>query len=270
VVLYSRGEEAAAAEALQSGADDIIVLEDSPAHYDLLAGLVQRQIRLAGTFNDLESFCFTMSHDLQAPLRRLSGWIDLLLTDCADELGETARNYLDRIDKNSKEMRSLIRSLLRLSTIMRMDLKRDEVNLSIIARSIADRLKAAQPERDCEFVIADAVTCTGDPNLLKLVLENLIGNAWKFTGREERPRIEFGVETREGRPAFFVRDNGIGFDQKLADKVFAPFQRLHREEDIGGAGIGLATVKRIIRRHGGSVWAEGRPGEGATLYFSLE
>ena len=219
---------------------------------------------------ELEAFSYSVSHDLRAPLRSIEGFSQILLEDYAEKLDEEGQNYLGRVRAASRRMALLIDDLLDLSRVSRSPLRRELVDLSAQAREITAELAKSQPEREAEFVIADGLTANGDARLLSLALENLLGNAWKFTSREERARIEFGSTTLEGRErVYFVRDNGVGFDEAYAGKLFGAFQRLHGPEEFEGTGIGLATVQRIVRRHGGRVWAEGEVGKGATFFFTL-
>ncbi|MBI3910285.1 MAG: hypothetical protein HY320_05050, partial [Armatimonadetes bacterium] len=189
--------------------------------------------------------------------------------DCADRLDETGRDCLRRIHAATQRMGQLIDALLNLSRLTRARLRSETVDLSALAQSIADELRQREPERQVEFVIAEGVVAEGDNRLLRVVLENLMGNAWKFTGNRQPAVIEFGVAQHEEETAYFVRDNGIGFDMAYAEKLYGAFQRLHRAAEFPGTGIGLATVQRIVHRHGGQVWAEGAVGQGATFYFAL-
>ena len=223
---------------------------------------------LEGANRELEAFSYSVSHDLRAPLRSIEGFSQILLEDYADRLDEEGEDYLGRVQAASRRMALLIDDLLILSRVTRSALKRETVDLSVLAREIAAELKNSQLEREAEFVIAGGLTANGDARLLRLALENLLNNAWKFTKREEKATIEFGSTTLGGRErVYFVRDNGVGFDEAYAGKLFGAFQRLHQEFE--GTGIGLTTVQRIVRRHGGRVWAGGAVGEGATFYFTL-
>jgi signal transduction histidine kinase len=228
---------------------------------------------LEGTNRELEAFSYSVSHDLRAPLRAIDGFSQILQEDYEHVLDEEATDYLGRVRAASGHMATLIDDLLDLSRVGRRPLHRERVDLARLAKEIVEELKAAQPEREVEFVAAENIMAWGDASLLKLALENLLGNAWKFTARERAARIEFGAERRSGpdsaSPVYYVRDNGAGFDQAYADKLFGAFQRLHGQDEFEGTGIGLATVARIVHRHGGRVWAEGKVGEGATFYFTL-
>jgi light-regulated signal transduction histidine kinase (bacteriophytochrome) len=184
------------------------------------------------------------------------------------ELNADGREYVQWIIESANQMRSLIDGLLSLSRLTRAEMRRGPVDLTAIARAIANSLAKSRPDRGVEFKIADNVVADGDEMLLRAVLENLIGNAWKFTEKESVPRIEFGVSSDNGQRAYYVRDNGAGFDPTQAAKMFRPFQRLHSSNEFEGTGIGLATVQRILQRHGGKAWGEGEPGHGATIYFT--
>jgi signal transduction histidine kinase len=231
--------------------------------------LKRANIELEAANRQLEAFSYSVSHDLRAPLRSMSGFSDVLIQDYGEKLDDEARKYLGYIKESSQLMAQLIDDLLKLSHITRDEVHMEAVDLSDLARSIADGLKKREQERRVEFFIAQGMLAQGDRRLLGIALENLLGNAWKFTGKTPSPRIEIGT-SREGEAvAYFVRDNGAGFDMRYADKLFQPFQRLHKSTDFPGSGIGLATVQRIIQRHGGRVWAEGKAGQGATFYFTL-
>jgi light-regulated signal transduction histidine kinase (bacteriophytochrome) len=218
---------------------------------------------------ELESFSYSVSHDLRAPLRSIGGFSEALLTDCAGALGEDGKKYLRYIREAASEMAQLIEGLLRLARVTRADLSRSDVDVSALARHVAARLQAGAPSRKVEIVIQDDVHGLGDGPLLGVVVENLLGNAWKFTAKRQGARIELGCSEVDGRLAYFVRDNGAGFDMAHASKLFGTFQRLHAQSEFEGSGIGLATVQRIVRRHGGQIWAEGEVGRGAVFYFTL-
>jgi len=231
--------------------------------------VVERTIQLEAANRELEAFSYSVSHDLRAPLRGIDGFSQALLEDYADTLDDQGRDYLRRVRSATQRMAGLIDDLLNLSRITRGELRREAVDLSAQARSVAEQLRQAQPERQVEFHIADGLTAEGDPRLLRIALENLLGNAWKFTGKTDPAVIEFGLRRERGEAIYFVRDNGAGFDMAYAGKLFGAFQRLHDVREFEGTGIGLATVQRIIRRHGGRVWAEGESGHGATFHFTL-
>jgi light-regulated signal transduction histidine kinase (bacteriophytochrome) len=217
----------------------------------------------------MEAFSYSVSHDLRAPLRTADGFSRALMEDYPDRLDERGKDYLKRIRTATRRMGELIGDLLNLSMMMRKEMHHEQFDFSEVAHSIAGELKKTQPERQVEFVIQQGVLAHGDAGLLREVLENLLRNAWKFTCKQASARIEFG-ETRQGTErVYFVRDDGVGFDMKYAEKLFVPFQRLHSTDEFPGNGVGLALVSRIINRHGGRVWAEGEAEKGATFYFTL-
>ncbi len=226
-------------------------------------------VRLQAANKELEAFSYSVSHDLRAPLRSMDGFSSILLSEYPDKLDERGKDYLNRVGRAAKLMGQLIEDILTLSRVSRHEMKHTDVNLSEMAGRVAEDLKSSDPGRQADFVIQPSVIVKGDSNLLGLVMQNLIGNAWKFTGKREKAAIEFGKTRVDGRNAYFVRDNGAGFDMAYADKLFGAFQRLHAATDFPGTGIGLATVKRIISRHGGEVWTEGEVDKGATFYFTL-
>ncbi|WP_298437471.1 PAS domain S-box protein [Geobacter sp.] len=231
---------------------------------------LQRQKEaLEASNRELEAFSYSVSHDLRAPLRTIAGFSDALLEDCSERLDEAGRDYLGRIRNGAHRMGQLVDSLLSLARLGRGELRKCEVDLSRMAREIADELRRGEPQRSVELRVAERVTACGDPRLLRIVLVNLIGNAWKYTGRRREAVIEFGSAREGDSVVFFVRDNGAGFPMACAEKLFIPFQRLHRKDEYEGNGIGLATVQRIVQRHGGRIWAEGAEGAGATFYFTL-
>jgi len=216
-----------------------------------------------------EAFSYAVSHDLRAPLRAIDGFSDALISQYRDLLDDKGKHYLRRIHEGSLRMGQLIEDLLDLSRITRRALSRERVNLSDLALEIASELRAEHPQRQVEFAIAPDLAAVGDRHLLRIALQNLAANAWKFTGKCQCARIEFGVRQQDGERVYFVRDNGVGFDMAYADKLFTPFQRLHGAQEFPGTGIGLATVQRIVIRHGGRVWAEAAVGKGATFSFTL-
>ena len=218
---------------------------------------------------ELEAFSYSVAHDLRAPLRAMNGFARMLIDEHASKLDAEGIDWLQEIVLNAKKMAELIDAMLALSRVTRAELKPANVSLSNKARSIADQLAIAEPGRSVEIVIQPDLQAQVDPGLARAVLQNLIGNAWKFTRDTVSARIEVGVEDVEGSPAFFVRDNGAGFDMAYANKLFAPFQRLHTVTEFAGTGVGLATVQRIVHRHGGRVWAEAKVGEGAVFHFTL-
>lgn len=237
---------------------------------ELASSLDLRARELSAVNNELEAFSYSVSHDLRAPLRALDGFSQALLSDYEDRpLDDRGQDYLARIRRASQRMGRLIDDLLDLSRISRTRMQSERVDLSTLARSILAELAAGGPERDVEQVISDGLQVEGDPNLIEIMLRNLLGNAWKFTADQSRARIEVAASSMGGERVYYVRDDGAGFDMAYAGKLFGAFQRLHTEREFEGTGIGLATVKRIVTRHGGRIWAEGAVGMGATFYFTL-
>jgi DNA-binding response OmpR family regulator len=217
---------------------------------------------------ELEAFSYSVSHDLRAPLRAIDGFSRFVLDDCGNTLDPKGREYLQRVCAAAQRMGELIDDLLELSRVGRADLRRSQVNLSTLARHVIADLKT-RSDREVEVVVTDELVAEVDRRLMQIALENLLGNSWKFTANVADARIEFGRAHNGSDPVYFVRDNGAGFDMTYAEKLFRPFQRLHSDADFSGTGIGLATVYRIVDRHGGRVWAEGEPGRGATFYFTI-
>lgn len=253
-------------------ADDV---EKSEARYRALAESLEQQVEtrtreLQNLNEELQAFTYSVSHDLRAPLRAVDGFSSILLEDHGDKLDESAQEFIGRIRRAVRRMNQLIQSLLDLSRATRVELKIQSVPISKLAASVIEGLEQANPERKVEALIQPGLTVQGDSNLIRIVLENLLSNAWKFSSRQEMARIEFGAASNGGLPEFFVRDNGSGFDPAYAGRLFKPFQRLHSEAEFEGNGIGLATAQRIVRRHGGAIRAESNNGGGATFYFSLQ
>jgi len=228
----------------------------------------ERTAQLEAINKELEAFSYSVSHDLRAPLRSIRGFSEVLLERYGSQLDSRGQDFLRRTCQSSQHMDKLIDDLLKLSRVGRSELQRREVNLSEVAGAIAAELRKAEPEREVEFVITPGLKAQGDERLLRVALEHLVRNAWKFTCRCQRARIEFGVTDRP-EPAFFVKDNGAGFDMAYASRLFGVFQRLHAATEFPGTGVGLATVQRIINRHGGRAWAMGKTDEGASFYFTL-
>ncbi|HFD39779.1 MAG TPA: PAS domain S-box protein [Anaerolineae bacterium] len=263
--------------ALQTMADQVAIaitnarLHDQIQRYAtrLEERVAERTAELAAVNRELEAFAYSVSHDLRAPLRSIDGFSQALLEDYADVLDARGKDYLRRVRAASQRMGRLIDDLLHLSRLTRREMHRQPVHLSEMAQQIAEDLSRQDPERQVEWRIAPDVVADGDPHLLRACLENLLGNAWKFTSKHATACIEFGVERDQEPPVYFVRDDGAGFDMAYADKLFGAFQRLHGLAEFEGTGIGLATVQRIIHRHGGRVWAEGKVEQGATFYFTL-
>ncbi len=231
--------------------------------------VIDRTRKLEAANKELESFSYSVSHDLRAPLRSIAGFSRILEEDYSDKLDDEGREHLVRIRAATRHMSQLIEDMLLLSRVTRTELRRAPVDLSALARAVCEELRKSDPQRPVELVIEPELTAQADGPLMRIVFVNLLGNAWKFTGHQSAPRIEFGRTERDGGRAYFVRDNGAGFDAHYAGKLFQAFQRLHTAEEFPGTGIGLATVQRVIHRHGGRVWAEGEPGHGATLFFTL-
>ena len=229
----------------------------------------ERTAELAAANKELEAFAYSVSHDLRAPLRAIDGFSLALLEDYEQQLDDQGKDHLRRVRAASQRMGHLIDDMLALSRVTRHEIRHEKVNLSALARSVGEELRQREPHRQVDLHVAGEAVVIGDPHLLQVALENLLGNAWKFTGKKERARIEFGVAEDGGRPLFFVRDDGVGFDMRYVDKLFGAFQRLHARTEFDGTGVGLATVQRIVHRHGGRVWAEGAVEKGATFYFTL-
>jgi two-component system NtrC family sensor kinase len=219
--------------------------------------------------SELEAFSYSVSHDLRAPLRSIDGFSQLLLQDNANKLDAKGQDYLRRVCESAQRMGELIDDLLLLSRVGRAELKRDRVDLSSIANAVFEELKKQHPGRQVELRVAEQLLAEADSGLMRVAFDNLLGNAWKFAAKVPEARIEIGAEQKPGGAVFFVRDNGAGFDMSYAENLFRPFQRLHAESDFPGTGIGLATVQRIIDRHGGRIWAEGAVDRGATFYFTI-
>jgi len=218
---------------------------------------------------ELEAFSYSVSHDLRAPLRHIDGFSRVLLEDYQNSLDEAGKHHLERLRAASQRMGQLIDDMLKLSRITRAEIRHEPVDLSRLARKVTLELQQAEPGRRVELALREGIIARGDPRLLQVVLENLLANAWKFSSKRPVAKIEFGVAHNDDRPVYYVKDNGVGFDMAYVSKLFGAFQRLHRSEEFPGTGIGLATVQRIIHRHGGRVWAEGEVDKGATLYFTL-
>ena len=229
----------------------------------------QRTAELEASTRELDSFAYSISHDLRAPLRSVEGFSQVLLDDYADTMADEAQQFLRRIQANVNRMAQMIDDLLHLSRATRSQLRRERTDLTELAVEVAAELATQDPDRKVEIDIPAGLVALGDPHLIRLVLQNLLGNAWKFTANRDHPVIRMTVHRHDGVDVFTVRDNGAGFDMGFAYKIFDPFQRLHSTADFEGTGIGLAIVHRIVVRHGGQVRAEGEPGQGATFRFSL-
>ncbi|MHC4443392.1 MAG: PAS domain-containing sensor histidine kinase [Planctomycetota bacterium] len=229
----------------------------------------QRTAEMTAANKELESFCYSVSHDLHAPLRAMHGFSQALIEDHAKQLDKQGKKYLQRIQAASRRMDQLIDDLLDLSRLTRGEIHRQTVDLSDLAENIATELQQTQPQRNVTWVIEKDIQAHGDRRLLRVLMENLFGNAWKFTGKHSNAKIEFGITKHQGKNVYFVRDDGAGFDMAYTDKLFSPFQRMHNATEFEGIGIGLATVQRITNRHGGQIWAEAKVEQGATFYFTL-
>jgi len=236
---------------------------------ELDARVRQRTTELEAANKELEAFCYSVSHDLRAPLRTIDGFSQVVLEDCQTQLDAQSQDYLRRVRAGCQQMGRLIDALLQLSRVTRDTMQREPVDLSALAQEMAGELQQTAPGRVAQFHIADGVSVEGDSQLLRVALWNLFENAWKYSGKRAETRIEFGRQPNAAGGALFVRDNGSGFDMASADKLFAPFQRLHSVREFPGTGIGLALVARILHRHGGRIWAEAAPDQGATFYFTL-
>jgi PAS domain S-box-containing protein len=229
----------------------------------------ERTAQLESINKELEAFSYSVSHDLRAPLRTLDGFSQALLEDYADKLDDTGQNLLRRIRAGSQRMGQLIDDLLQLSRLSRAEMRMAQVDLSAMAQEIAAELREQNPSREVKLIVGEGMVVRGDIRLLRVALGNLLGNAWKFTGKQPEACVEFGVTEHDQKPVYFVRDNGAGFDMAYADKLFGAFQRLHGMTEFEGTGIGLATVQRVLQRHGGRIWAEAAVNKGATFYFVL-
>ncbi len=262
------------ATAVQTLEQDIVKLEQAEAEIQQLNTALEQRVadrtaQLEAVNQELEAFSYSVSHDLRSPLRSIDGFSQALAEDYGERLDAVGHDYLSRVRRAAQRMGQLIDDLLRLARVSRTDMKFNHIDLSALAQEVTEYL--------CKHKGYDAATLTvqaglvghGDPALLRIVLENLLDNAWKYSSKIIQPKIELGCLAQEGRAVYFVRDNGAGFDMTYVNKLFGAFQRLHREEEFSGTGVGLATVKRIIHRHGGEVWAEGWVGEGAVFYFTL-
>jgi signal transduction histidine kinase len=255
---------------LSSAIQDITKLEQAEeALQRQRTELARSNAELTAANKELEAFTYSVSHDLRAPLRSIDGFSHALLEDYADKLDPAGQDHLQRVCRAAQRMFVLIDDMLNLSRVTRSAMRREKLDLSAVAESIAAELLEANPGRHVEFVIESGLTVEGDSELLRAAMENLLRNSWKYTSAHPRARIEFGKSQMNGKSSFFVRDDGAGFDPQYADRLFGAFQRLHTATEFPGTGIGLATVQRIIHRHGGEIWAEGAVEKGATFYFTL-
>jgi signal transduction histidine kinase len=277
ILLSAPAEEDAALQGLDAGADDYLV---EPFSERALLARVRARLataslrkesasRLAEASTELESFSYAISHDLRTPLRAIDGFSRTLQAEYGSNLDGQGRRYLERIRAGTQRMAELIDDLISLSRITRATLKRERVDLGAIARRVLSGLATREPERMVEQAVANDLVAEGDARLSVVLLENLLGNAWKFSARQPQARIEVTSEWRDGGLVFLVRDNGAGFHMDYAKRLFEPFQRLHSASEFPGTGIGLASAHRIVTRHGGRIWAQAAPGQGATFYFTL-
>lgn len=299
IILTSHGDEQTAVDAIKSGALDYVVksetiLHDMPhiirrtmrewshiierkhaeqelqLHRDKLEELVNdRTAELAAANRELESFSYSVSHDLRSPLRHIDGYSHMLLEDYSEALDSNGKKLLKKLRKSSQRMAQLIDDLLKLSRVSRHELQWQDVDLTCEAKRIAKKMQKIEPHRNVKFIIQDGLNSRGDQALLHILLQNLLDNAWKYTTNNSESTIQVGKTDYGNSLTFFVKDNGAGFDMQYVNKIFTPFQRLHREDEFPGTGIGLASVHQIIQRHNGKIWAEGKEGAGATIYFSI-
>jgi PAS domain S-box-containing protein len=246
----------------------IASVRDVTARRETEAALEEAKERAESSNRELETFSYSVAHDLRAPLRSIDGFSQALMEDYADRLDGEGIDHLRRVRGSAQHMGRLIDDLLALSRVARQEMLREVVDLSALAREVVGRLKQANPERRVEVTIQDGLTARADARLMGVAFDNLLGNAWKFTSQKAHARVELG-QSPDGERPFFVRDNGAGFDMEYSARLFTAFQRLHKESEFEGTGIGLATVQRIVHRHGGRIWAEAKIDEGATFYFTL-
>jgi len=232
--------------------------------------LAAHAAELEAANQELEKFNYTVAHDLRQPLNVINGYCQVIMELCSASLNEPCKQYMEETYNATLRMNSLIDALLNFSQMGHAEPHREELDLCALAHEVSMNLRQTDPERQVDFRIADSILANADKHLLQVVLNNLLGNAWKFTGTKAEAIIEFGTTDNDGEQVYFVRDNGVGFDKEDGNRLFAPFQRLHGPEQFKGFGIGLATVDRIIKRHGGRIWAVGEPGMGATFYFTLQ
>jgi light-regulated signal transduction histidine kinase (bacteriophytochrome) len=245
------------------------ITEQKELQSELDARVRQRTEQLGTVVEELEAFCYSVSHDLRAPLRAIDGFSQALVEEYDAKLDDNGRSYLNFVSESAQRMSQLIDDLLKLSRLGRGDVRRGPLDLSELAREVVDQLEISEPERQVSWQIEDAIPAVGDASLLRTVLENLLGNAFKFTGRSAEPVIKFGCAMQGTQNVYFVEDNGVGFDMKHAGALFGAFRRLHTEAEFPGNGVGLASVQRIIHRHGGRIWAEAEVGRGARFCWTL-
>lgn len=248
--------------------ENALMKEVQAANTQLEQRVQQRTVELSEAIQELETFSYTVSHDLRAPLRSIDGFSQVLLEDYANAVDDAGRDYLQRVRQSTQKMGKLIDAILELSRVSRHTTQKKTVALDALAKDIIQELREQEPERHINISVADGISANGDEHLLRIALENLLSNAWKYTGKTEQAHIEFGVQQQNGETVFYIKDNGAGFDMQYANKLFDAFQRLHGDE-FEGTGIGLATVQRCIRRHGGRIWADAEVDGGATFFFTL-
>lgn len=247
-----------------------VALENVQIHAELERRVEERTLQLEMTNRELEAFSYSVSHDLRTPIRSIDVLVSLIRENRSSPLGQTDGEHLDRIAEETRQMSSLIDNLLRLAKFARIEVRPEQVSLSALAEKLVARWQASSSTRRVQFCIQPGMTVQGDAGLLQIVMENLLSNAWKYTARREHAVIEVGTKQQaDGSPVYFVRDNGAGFSMSYADKLFQPFQRLHTPDEFTGTGVGLATVQRVIHRHGGRIWAESEVDKGTTFYFTL-
>lgn len=246
-----------------------IELELEELNLNLENKVKERTRQLQNANKELEAFSYSVSHDLRAPLRAIDGFSQVVLEDYSENLDETGRGYLKRVRNASQKLSQLINHFLTLAKVSRVNLKKETVHITEVAKSVVEILQANEPDRNVTIRIEDQLVAEADMHLIKTVIQNLLENAWKYTAHEKDASIELGRLKKDQRDIYYVKDNGAGFDMNLYDQLFQPFKRLHREKDYEGSGIGLATVKRIIGRHNGAIWAESEVGSGSTFYFTL-
>ena len=252
---------------------DVVVLavvRDITERKEAERKLLETKAELERSNKELEQFAYSVSHDLRAPLQHIMGFTGMLKEDYAEKLDEKGRHYINRVRIGSEKMQQIINALLKLARFSRSDIHRSKVYLTAFAKADAAELARSHPDRRVEFVIAEEVTADGDPVLIRIVIQNLMENAFKFTGKRAIAKIEFGVKQLNGEEVYFVKDDGVGFDMEHATRLFTPFQRLHPADEFPGLGIGLATAQRIVHHHGGRIWAESAGHKGATFYFTLK
>jgi light-regulated signal transduction histidine kinase (bacteriophytochrome) len=247
-----------------------VALENLRSRAELERQLLDRRRDLEAVTKELEAFSYSVSHDLRGPLRSVSGFGKLLAKDYEDRLDEAGKNFLAYVTDGTQRISLLVDALLSLSRVSRAPLVKSEVDLTALAQEIVAKHRRDNPSRQCEVKVADGLRAQADPALARILLENLLDNACKFTSRRAEAHIEFGSTAEAGHDIFYVKDDGAGFEMAYADKLFTPFQRQHRQDEFEGAGVGLAAAQRIVMRHGGRIWAEAVEGEGATFFFTLE